>query len=143
MFYVFSIRKSGTVNRTTDHALYNSNLHSKWWTLIASPLEQRFPFHLTFSYTPLHFRLLLFHVYLYIFRCVTIYLYIIITLAFTLTLGFTLTLTSLISNAVMVKFAYTLLLRYINVQIYSCYPHRLLISLNHFPFGTLILAAGL
>lgn len=72
--------ESGTVNRTTDHALYNSNLHSKWWTLIASPLEQRFPFHLTFSYTPLHFRLLLFHVYLYIFRCVTIYLYIIITL---------------------------------------------------------------
>lgn len=65
------------------------------------------------------------------------------TIAFTLTLGFTLTLTSLISNAVMVKFAYTLLLRYINVQIYSCYPHRLLISLNHFPFGTLILAAGL
>lgn len=48
--------------------------------IIASPLEQRFPFHLTFSYTPLHFRLLLFHVYLYIFRCVTIYLYIIITL---------------------------------------------------------------
>lgn len=44
--------ESGTVNRTTDHALYNSNLHSKWWTLIASPLEQRFPFHLTFSYTP-------------------------------------------------------------------------------------------
>src|SRR6218665_2980 len=91
----------------------------------------------------LHFRLLLFHVYLYIFRCVTIYLYIIITLAFTLTLGFTLTLTSLITNAVMVKLVYTLLLRYINVQIYSCYPHRLLISLNHFPFGTLILAAGL